>query len=359
MEKTKLKGTNNMGNKQTCSVSHGRCAAKHTARKFVPKNVYEEMMPENIHLIYQPVKEAFHEAFDDAIQEYNSRQKRADRKKHDYYQEIVDGQYEVDENGKKRQIMNAPHPEYEYVFQYGNRDTNPASVLDDAGKRVLGPYANVSREALLKFFEEFKKANPNLFITGASIHMDEATPHLHIRFIPVATGYKNGMKKRCSLTKALENLGFERSPGREKELSISKWTTAQNAILEEIGQEYGFEIIEGNSKGRKHVDVREWCAGKGDEITQLEKETAALQMMAEHEEARAFEAHQEANKIVASCAEQIKMAEASMQTTLQNKAEYDNEITALKGPDSPIRRFYDAIYNFVQVVKKSNSKAEI
>lgn len=324
--------------KQTSSMSAGRCAARHDARLYLPENAHREMLAENVHFVYVPVKKAFHEIFDEAVTEYNEKQTRKDRKKNDYYKEIVDGQYKENDQGKKEKIKNAPHPEYEYVFQYGNKDSNPASVLNEAGKRELGPYAIQSREALTKFFEEFRKSNPNLHITGASIHMDEATPHLHIRFVPVATGYKNGLKKRCSLTKALENQGFERGSSRGDDLALNRWRIKQEELLDEIGEMYGFEIIEGYSKGRKHIENHEWCAGIGDEITRLEKEAA---------------------QVAEECSARIREAQASMSTTLQNKKEYDEEISALRGPKSPIRAFYEAVQGFVNSLMHFESKQEI
>ena len=324
------------------------------------------MMGEDIHFVYEPVKEAFQNVFGEAVEEYNSKQTRKDRMKDNYYKEIVDGQYKTDENGKKKRIMNAPHPEYEYVFQYGNRDTNPASIVNEDGMRVLGPYAVLSRTALKEFFEEFQKANPHLHITGASIHLDESTPHLHIRFIPVAEGYKNGLRKRCSLTKALENMGYERGSKRGDDLALNRWLQKQKEILEEVGKKYGFEIVEGNSKGREHIENHEWCSGLGDKITQLEREAAEAEefaqfnrTLASHEEARAKRIHNETEAIIKQYSEEIEKAKDEMQTTLENKTQYLSEVKRLKSEESPLVQFHHAISNFVKVVKTAKSREEI
>ena len=352
--------------KQTASVSHGRCAARHDARLYTPNNVYKEMMGEDIHFVYEPVKDAFQNAFGSAIEEYNSRQKRKDRMKDNYYKEIVDGQYTTDENGKRTRVKNAPHPEYEYVFQYGNRDTNPASIVNENGTRVLGPNAVLSRAALKEFFEEFQKANPHLYITGASIHLDESTPHLHIRFIPVAEGYKNGMTKRCSLTKALDNMGYARGSKRGEDLALNRWLQKQKELLEDVGKKYGFEIVEGNSKGRKHIENHEWCSGLGDIITKLEREAAEAKESAEfnrslasHEESRAKRVHEESEAIIKQCSEEIEKAKDIMQTTLENKTQYLSEVKRLKSEESPLVQFHHAISSFIKTVKKAKSREEI
>lgn len=343
--------------KQTKSMSQGRCAARHTARLYKPNNVFEEMMEHNIHFRYEPVREAFHKIFDEAIEKYNEKQSRNDRKKTDYYKEIVEGQYK-EKDGKKVKVANAPHPEYEYVFQYGNRETNPASILND-DDRVLGPYALQSREALKEFFWKFVDENPNLYITGASIHMDEATPHLHVRFIPVAAGYKTGMEKRCSLTKALENMGYDRGSGRGKDLSLFRWQNKQEQLLQEIGQKYGFEIIEGNSKGRERIETNNWKSGIGDEITQLEKDAAFYKQLAEAEEQRADKAQSEATAIIKECSEEITKAKDEMKTTLENKEQYLSEVKRLKSEESPVVQFHHAISQFIKKVMSAKTREEV
>lgn len=67
--------------------------------------------------------------------------------------------------------------------------------------------AEKAKEVLQEYFHEFEKNNPNIHVFNAKIHMDEKTPHMHIDFIPVADGYKTGMPKRNSYSKALEQQG--------------------------------------------------------------------------------------------------------------------------------------------------------
>ena len=53
----------------------------------------------------------------------------------------------------------------------------------------------------MKYVEGFEERNPNLKLIGAYIHMDEASPHLHLDYVPVAHGYSRGLETRNSLTK--------------------------------------------------------------------------------------------------------------------------------------------------------------
>ena len=62
----------------------------------------------------------------------------------------------------------------------------------------------------------FQERNPNLYLFNCVMHLDEATPHLHIDYIPVANGYKTGMKTRNSLTKALQQMGFAKAVSKRK-----------------------------------------------------------------------------------------------------------------------------------------------
>lgn len=55
---------------------------------------------------------------------------------------------------------------------------------------------------------DFQKRNHTLYVFSAHLHMDEATPHLHIDFVPYTTGNKRGLETKNSMKGALERLGF-------------------------------------------------------------------------------------------------------------------------------------------------------
>ena len=76
------------------------------------------------------------------------------------------------------------------------------------------------------------------------MHLDEKTPHLHIDYVPIATGYKNGLQTRNSQSVALQQMGF----GKNKN-SINEWRIQERKILRELCEKYGLEIAE-ETQGR-------------------------------------------------------------------------------------------------------------
>lgn len=62
--------------------------------------------------------------------------------------------------------------------------------------------------------------------------MDENTPHLHFCFIPVATGYKNGMSVQNSHDKALKQMGYERH---------TDYILQEREVFREICKSYGLD----------------------------------------------------------------------------------------------------------------------
>lgn len=93
---------------------------------------------------------------------------------------------------------------YEIVVQIGKKDDT--GVLDAEGN--LSVDAKTASEILDEYVRSFQERNPNLYLFNAVLHMDEATPHLHLDYIPVAHGYKSKLHTRNSLTKALQEMGI-------------------------------------------------------------------------------------------------------------------------------------------------------
>ena len=78
-------------------------------------------------------------------------------------------------------------------MQIGNKDDMGAKTED----------GQLAAKILDEYMQGFKRRNPTLRVFSAYLHMDEATPHLHIDFIPYTTGSKRGLETRVSLKKAL------------------------------------------------------------------------------------------------------------------------------------------------------------
>ena len=71
----------------------------------------------------------------------------------------------------------------------------------------------------------FQERNPTLRVFAAHLHLDEATPHLHIDFIPYVTGSKRGLDTRVSLKQALSSLGFK--GGSRSETELNQWVQSE------------------------------------------------------------------------------------------------------------------------------------
>ena len=167
------------------SIELGKGVLDHNNRKFIAENVDRERTKNNVEFKNISLEEAYHILFDNALQSYNDRQKRTDRKIDNYLEHIQKSKQEK--------------PFYEIIIQVGNHnDMGIGSRNESIAKAILEEY-------MLSFEEQ----NPYLFVFNATLHMDEATPHLHIDFIPFTTNSKRGLDTRVSMKKALEQQGFK------------------------------------------------------------------------------------------------------------------------------------------------------
>lgn len=111
-------------------------------------------------------------------------------------------------------------------------------VADDG---TISVDASKAKEVLDEYARTFQERNPNLYLFNAVLHMDEATPHLHLDYIPIAHGYKTGMKARNSLTKAFQEQGI--APAVSKtETETMHWQERERAYLMELCREHEIEI---------------------------------------------------------------------------------------------------------------------
>ena len=203
----------------------------HNRRTYFAENVDPTRTHLNIEYCYTPIEQAYHELFDEALTEFNAKQKRKDRCIENYYEKIRDGKQEK--------------TFYEVIFQIGNKD--------DMG--AAGENAELAKTVLDKFYRSFLERNPQLHVFSAHLHMDEATPHLHIDFIPFTTGSKRGLSTRVSLKQALADQGIT-GEGRsltERDL----WVQKEKEALAELMLEHGIEW-EQKGEHREHLSVLEY-----------------------------------------------------------------------------------------------------
>ena len=209
---------------KTISFPKGRGHLTHNNRNFICNNVVTERTSWNRTYIQEPLKDAYEKCFGQALRDYNAAQKRKDRKKEDYLKEI-------ENSGNKEKTF------YENIVQIGKKEDTP--VVDENGN--LTADAKAAIEILEQYAKTFQERNPNLYLFNCVMHLDEATPHLHIDYIPVAHGYKNGMETRNSLTKAFQQMGFAKAVSRKQNETVA-WQERERKYLTELCRERGIDI---------------------------------------------------------------------------------------------------------------------
>ena len=223
----------------------------HNRRTYLAENVDPTRTHLNIEYCYTPIEEAYHQLFDAALAEFNAKQKRKDRCIGNYYEKIRDGKQEK--------------TFYEVIFQVGNKDDMGAAREN----------AELAKTILDKFYRSFLERNPQLRVYSAHLHMDEATPHLHIDFIPFTTGSKRGLSTRVSLKQALADQGIT-GEGRsltERDL----WVQKEKEALAEIMLEHGIEW-EQKGEQKEHLSVLEFKREKRkEELAELEQSIERVQ----------------------------------------------------------------------------------
>ena len=145
--------------------------------------------------IQESLEQAYEKCFGQALMEYNAGQKRKDRRKEKYLKEI-------ENSGNKEKTF------YENIVQIGKKDDTP--VVGAAGK--LTEEAKAAIEILEQYAKTFQERNPNLYLFNCVMHLDEATPHLHIDYIPVANGYETvawQQRERAYLTELCQEKGID------------------------------------------------------------------------------------------------------------------------------------------------------
>ena len=231
--------------KRTISFMTGKGSVNHNSRKFHAKNTDPERSCLNVEYCNENVKDVYHELFDEALARYNEKQTRSDRR--------IDGYYEKIRSGKQEK------PFHEIILQIGDKDNMGAKTEN----------GQLAAKVLDKYMWDFQRRNPTLRVFSAYLHMDEATPHLHIDFVPYTTGSKRGLDTRVSLKQALSALGFKGGTRRETELN--QWVAYEKEQLAAVMLEHG---IEWEKKGthEKHLSVLDFeKKERAKEVAELEQ----------------------------------------------------------------------------------------
>ena len=236
--------------KRTLSIAKGKGVLGHNSREFTAENIDTDRTKFNTCYIHEDIKKVYHKLFDVALEKYNNKQKRNDRKIPDYYEKI--------RTSKQEKVF------YEIIAQVGN--------LEDMS--CTSEYGKLTEQILDEYMKGFIERNPTLYVFSAHLHMDEATPHLHIDFVPYTSGNTRGLETKNTLKGALEKLGF--TGGTRSDTELAQWQNAEKERLAEIMLQYG---IEWDKKGthKEHLPVLDFKKEmRTQEVLQLEEKVEAI-----------------------------------------------------------------------------------
>lgn len=206
----------------------GKGSITHNSRAFKAKNVKEDYTQFNIEYCNENIKTVYHELFDEALERYNEKQTRNDRKIDNYYEKI--------RISKQEKLF------HEVIFQIGNKDDMNAQSED----------GELAKKILDEFMKNFQQRNPNLRVFSAHLHMDEETPHLHIDFVPFVSESKRGLDTRVSMKQALASMGFK--GGTKQETEWCQWIASEKQELGKVMERHGV-IWKQKGSHRKHLSV--------------------------------------------------------------------------------------------------------
>lgn len=150
---------------------------------------------------------------------------------------------------------------YEAVLCYGSHEDYWHEFYDKGtSKQRRREMYEEAVKVYREMIKEFERKCPHLKITHAVIHADEpnGSIHLHLGFQPRATDYQRGLKMRVSLSRALEQDGYEhiQKVSQAKEMGGFQlerlFKDFRHNVMNPMIREMGFDIKE-EVHGRKHI----------------------------------------------------------------------------------------------------------
>lgn len=299
---------------RTISFMNGKGSIGHNTRSFIADNVDASRTKNNITLIHEDIKQVYHKLFDKALKEYNAKQKRKDRQIKSYYEKIS--------RSKQEKLF------YEVIVQIGNKDdTGVGSSAAEVATWVLKDYAKM-----------FQLCNPQLYVIGAYIHLDEETPHLHLNFVPWVSGCKRGLETKTGLKAALAIRGFA-SEGKGN-TEWKQWSGAEKDDIALIMRRYGIDWKKKNMHNQ-HLSVLDYKKQeRAKEVTALEEELEGAQVVLELKEERIeFLEKEIESKRVSMRKEQLE-AQKMLDDTKAETQKLRSEGTDLRLKNSELRLEY-------------------
>ena len=301
---------------RTISFMNGKGSIGHNTRSFIADNVDASRIKNNITLIHEDIKQVYHKLFDKALDEYNAKQKRKDKQIKSYYEKIS--------RSKQEKLF------YEVIVQIGNKDdTGAGSSAAEVATWVLKDYVKM-----------FQLRNPQLYVIGAYIHLDEETPHLHLNFVPWVSGSKRGLETKTSLKAALATRGFA-SEGKGN-TEWKQWAEAEKDDIALIMRRYGIDWKKKNTHNQ-HLSVLDYKKQERvKEVAALEEKLEGAQVVLELKEERIESLEKEIEDKHVSIRKEQSEAQKMLDDTKAETRKLQLETTDLRIKNSELRlEYYD------------------
>lgn len=274
----------------------GKGSTNHNSRQFCAENVDSTRSHLNICYCNERIKEVYHKLFDEALERYNAKQKRSDRRIVDYYEKIRTGKQEK--------------PFHEIIMQVGNHEDMPSD--SENGKLAM--------QILDEYYRGFVEHNKSLHVFSAHLHMDEATPHIHIDFVPFITGSTRGLDTRVSLKQALGELGFVGESKQNTEWN--QFIDSEKEHLATVMERYGIQRID-KGEHREHLSVLDYKKQeRSREVAELTEQAQTLE-----------QSNAEAQNAVDAMRESLEKVKEELSELTEDKNNIDLEIGKYVGEE--------------------------
>ena len=268
--------------------------------KDIGKHIHWDKTAENAILVSKPIKEVYREVFQKSVDEYNQKQRRKDRKIKNFYSKMrKDKSYDAQK---------------EFIVQVGKKGQQ---LSDDPEKND-----RLQKDVLETYLSKFEDAYPQLHVYSAVVHVDESSPHMHLAVVPEATGYKRGVAKKPSFSKAMGITNQETF----KAFCEANRDLLQQSVREVLGVEVKREKV-GTHAYLPPEQYRELMS-KADEKVQKAQDT--LDDAKDEADEIIFKAKAEAEKIASDAKTKADANREVMQYRASEMSKVDREVEAEK-----------------------------
>ena len=308
---------------KTISHCQGKGSLTHNKRTFRAANVDTSRTKDNVVFVDQPIDKAYNEVFGAAVERYNAKQKRADRRiSTSYFEHAFNRKtpppYVVISADKRKSF-------YEDVVMIGTKDDTC----------VGSPDGQIAAECLTEYVKGFAARNPNFHVFFSALHLDERTPHLHIDYIPIGH-YKKGVDTQNGLAQALKEMGY----GTDKD-AINRWRLAERAVLEQICKEHGIEIsAPEKSRGsltveqyKEYAELKAKADNQRQEVEHLDSEIGSKELILEWRKEAIERTEQDLDKLGSECMEkraEVEQLDSEIYEKENKKAQTEAELAEKK-----------------------------